>query len=145
MKKVTFYEWLQCQTSRPDPIGDLARDVEQDGHLPSLFKEGGHFHVLMGYLRQRGACEGALEAAKEALLEFRSLDRLACMVESLPNGCSLVHFCTGFENEATAWSVMSWTKEILASGRSARAALMAFDQVEKDEEWWESVLPDVDD
>lgn len=59
-----FYTWLKTQARRDDAIGDLARDARRDSGFP---RRGD----AMGYLMQRGACSGALDAYRAAREEWR--------------------------------------------------------------------------
>lgn len=61
----TFFTWLKKQKKRNDVVGDLSRDFIRDtGKYKSIndFKE---------YLICYGACDGAMEAIRDAILEWR--------------------------------------------------------------------------
>lgn len=68
---MTFYNFLENQIDRDDPVGDLARDAMYDKRFPHIETEG----ALLSHLRIMGACDGALDAASEAWKEYeRSAD-----------------------------------------------------------------------
>lgn len=68
-----FRAWLRTMVCRPDPVGDLARDMETawrvlrwqfPAHPRSL-------EVVQRHMEVHGACREALEAAQEAWEEFQ--------------------------------------------------------------------------
>jgi len=59
---MTFLQWLTRFKSWDTPRGDLADDVAGDKDFPDTDDLG----QMLGYLRSRGACEGALRALKNA-------------------------------------------------------------------------------
>lgn len=63
---MTFWQWLQKQSRRRDPIGDLARDVKSDRewHKPQTFK------AWRAHLIDCNACDGALQALDDAWREY---------------------------------------------------------------------------
>lgn len=63
MKAYTFYGWLQKNTRRNDPIGDLAKDVRRDTDFPrdSTDVEWMHYH-----LSAKMACPEAHAALDDA-------------------------------------------------------------------------------
>ncbi|MBF0379218.1 MAG: HNH endonuclease [Desulfamplus sp.] len=63
----TFYQWLLPQVDRPDRVGDLSRDIVDDGKFP---RESIHYEVIKNYLLSQGACPAAIESLKEAWLEY---------------------------------------------------------------------------
>lgn len=72
----SFRRWLLDQVKRNDPVGDLAKDFARDCRkkwrrklppLPKLITP----ESLRPYLRNRGACEGALAALTKAEREWR--------------------------------------------------------------------------
>ncbi len=63
----TFYRWLLPQISRPDRVGDLAKDAEGDEHFP---RESNQYHEIKSYLDSIGACEAAIESFEEAWSEY---------------------------------------------------------------------------
>jgi uncharacterized protein YozE (UPF0346 family) len=62
-----FRQWLLPQIERPDRIGDIARDVESDPDFP---QEINRYEELENHLCLQGACEAAIDSAKEAWLEY---------------------------------------------------------------------------
>ena len=68
-EKSDFYLWLGKQLQRDDPIGDLARDVYDDGNHP---KAEGDLVNLHGYLRSVNAISEAHCALDEAFELFKS-------------------------------------------------------------------------
>jgi hypothetical protein len=64
-----FTTWLAAQKSRNNPVGDLARDAADDSRFP---RRVASLNRLTAYLASRGACPGALEAARRAWKEFQT-------------------------------------------------------------------------
>ncbi|MEB3191101.1 MAG: YozE family protein, partial [Snowella sp.] len=62
-----FRQWLLPQIERPDRVGDIARDVEDDPGFP---QEINRYEELEDYLLLKGACEAAIDSSKEAWLEY---------------------------------------------------------------------------
>ncbi len=62
-----FYEWLGRQRERHDPVGSFANDAWQDAQFPRALESG---QDLVEYMHGRGAKEDAVEAAKDAWVEF---------------------------------------------------------------------------
>lgn len=56
-----FEKWLLKQKKRNDPIGDLSTDWIADGRKTPF---------TLSYLKSKNACDGAIEAYKEAIKEF---------------------------------------------------------------------------
>ena len=67
-----FTTWLLWQIGRDDPVGDLASDVARDPDWPSGGRGPGRFLV---YLRNRGACDGAIAALRAAWAEWKEANR----------------------------------------------------------------------
>jgi hypothetical protein len=65
----TFRQFLYSQRKRDDPIGDLARDAIQDRYAP--WRTVGQFLL---YLEEVNACQGAIEAARQATREWSASD-----------------------------------------------------------------------
>lgn len=63
-----FYTWLMSQKGRDDPVGDMAEDAARDRSFP---KSVTSLRQLTGYLTNKGACQEAIEAAREAWREFK--------------------------------------------------------------------------
>lgn len=65
----SFLAWIKQQAGRDDVIGDLARDVKSDVNAPKgrVSKYG-----WLGYLRASNACNGAIEAFRDAWKEFEA-------------------------------------------------------------------------
>lgn len=66
---MSFYEWLQRQSTRDTPTGDLARDaarVPQSRDLPDTLS------AWDAFLRGRGACPEALSALRLAWRSYQS-------------------------------------------------------------------------
>ena len=57
-----FVDWLEVARTTDDPAGDFVKDARDDGFFPDPH----HLLDLVSYLHSRGACEGAVEAAKVA-------------------------------------------------------------------------------
>jgi len=68
----SFTRWLLQQADRDDPIGDLASDVTRDPDWPARSKS---LNRLLVYLRNRGACEGAIAALQAAWREWQEVTR----------------------------------------------------------------------
>jgi hypothetical protein len=64
----TYSEWLMTQRKRNTPVGDLARDAEDDRRIQAGFETRGH---LVAYLTSRGACDGAVREARASLARWR--------------------------------------------------------------------------
>lgn len=60
---MTFVEWLLEQNNRDDPVGDLSRDLRRDKGAPTKIDS---VPELVRYLKSKGSCLGALDAAREA-------------------------------------------------------------------------------
>ncbi len=63
-----FTDWLLQQADRDDPVGDLASDVARDPDWPASSRS---LSRLLVYLRNRGACEGAIQALRTAWGEWQ--------------------------------------------------------------------------
>jgi uncharacterized protein YozE (UPF0346 family) len=63
----SFYPWLLRQAERADPIGDLAREAQQD---PAWPKRTDALPRLDRYLRDRGAGGAARRALRRAYGEW---------------------------------------------------------------------------
>jgi YozE SAM-like fold len=63
---MTFNEWFRMQEKRNDPVGDTSRDAAWDSSFP---RQAGLARQVR-YLRDGGACEEAIDALKEAWVEF---------------------------------------------------------------------------
>lgn len=68
---MTFWQWLQKQKKRHDPVGDLARDAfsDREWHKPQTFK------AWRNHLTDVGACDGAQEALNTAWREYEATIR----------------------------------------------------------------------
>ncbi|MBX3357373.1 MAG: hypothetical protein KF745_02995 [Phycisphaeraceae bacterium] len=62
-----FFTWLSEQRDRHDPVGAFAKDAWQDAAFPRGVSSG---QDLITYMESRGAKQNAVEAAKEAWIEF---------------------------------------------------------------------------
>lgn len=62
-----FRQWLLPQIERPDRVGDIARDVENDEDFPH---EVNHYEELEKYLCLRGVSFLVVDSMKEAWLEY---------------------------------------------------------------------------
>jgi hypothetical protein len=67
--KEAFLDYLKKQLERDDPIGDLARDWDQDKNEGKP-KEITKLKELQDYLDARFSCAGADEAAEDAWAEW---------------------------------------------------------------------------
>jgi uncharacterized protein YozE (UPF0346 family) len=65
-----FHRWIETQTGRDDPVGDLAKDIKADRKFPT---SSGSFAMLEDHLVAKGAHPHALGALHTAWLEFESL------------------------------------------------------------------------
>lgn len=71
-----WWHWITQQRERRDPIGDVARDIWSDFEtepadlINRRRPDIEHISVLLRYLKKRGACAEALEAARTAWGEF---------------------------------------------------------------------------
>lgn len=61
-----FDEWLAQQRTRPDRVGDLARDVAGDKQWPA----GAHSEARLNYLVGRDASPDLIEALERAHAEY---------------------------------------------------------------------------
>ena len=59
---MTFNKYLKSQLGRNDPIGDLAEDALGDKQFPPV-----------NSLKSRGACDDAVDAARDAWKEYKKL------------------------------------------------------------------------
>lgn len=67
---MTFFEWLQVQVDRSDPVGDIARDITDDARVNALtFKTPDEWALRV---RSEGGCEGALAALDRARREYEA-------------------------------------------------------------------------
>lgn len=65
---MTFLSWLEQQTERDDPTGDLARDAADDSRTP---KGDAKFFTWRNHLWATGACDEALIVLGYAYREYR--------------------------------------------------------------------------
>lgn len=63
----TFYSWLVEQAGRNDVVGDLAYDAMSDKEVPMASCSRKEWE---SHLRERGACDGALSALRQAWREY---------------------------------------------------------------------------
>lgn len=70
--KSSFYRWLLKQEDRDDPIGDLAKDTQKDEAFPINTNA---LKNIESHLINRLACDEAIQALREAHVEFRSNKR----------------------------------------------------------------------
>ncbi|WP_334028973.1 YozE family protein [Burkholderia orbicola] len=66
MKKSRFFKWLATQQNRNDPIGDLARDANDDVNVFGLDS----LDAWLDYLARVQADYAAVRTAREAWQEF---------------------------------------------------------------------------
>lgn len=57
-----FKDWIAKYEKQGKPIGDLARDIAGDKDFPDT----NDCEILLNYLHTNGACDGALDAFKDA-------------------------------------------------------------------------------
>lgn len=57
-----FTAWLLSHKKQQTALGDLARDWSRDSERPRVRTQG----ALLTHLERRGACRGALDAARKA-------------------------------------------------------------------------------
>lgn len=65
----TFSQWMQQQSSRQDPVGDLSREYFSGAALKNLTVNSAD--ECIQYLKTRGAPENVINAAQRASGEFR--------------------------------------------------------------------------
>ena len=70
--RASFTQWLAQQAGRDDPVGDLASDVGRDPDWPASGRGLSRFLV---YLRNHGACDGAIAALRAAWREWQEVAR----------------------------------------------------------------------
>lgn len=67
---MTFFEWIEAQAGRNDPVGDIARDIVQDAYDNDLF------HLSASEwskrVREMTGQEPALEALDRTLREWEA-------------------------------------------------------------------------
>ena len=66
---MTFNKYLKKQIGRNDTIGDLAEDARRDAQFPPV----NSLKALVRYLESRGACDDAVDAARDAWKEYKKL------------------------------------------------------------------------
>lgn len=71
---MTFYEWLNKQRKRDDPIGDVARDVYCDDCFPKDCDDIDKIHRHIGGIVHH-ACKEAHAAVDEAWFEYKHKGR----------------------------------------------------------------------
>jgi hypothetical protein len=64
---MTFRQWLRQQRQVDTPIGDFARDALR---ARGIARHTASLDDLLGYLYNRGACEGAIDAAIAAWMAW---------------------------------------------------------------------------
>jgi uncharacterized protein YozE (UPF0346 family) len=65
---VAFRQWLEQQVGRDDAVGDLARDLAEDGCLPSDAND--YFPVKRHIEQEHSPCDKALAVLHGALIEW---------------------------------------------------------------------------
>lgn len=74
-----FRAWLKSMRLRPDPIGDLSRDLHREWSAGKK-KFPAHpktVEQVVQYLHLSGACDEAVEAARDAWAEYFGVSRAA--------------------------------------------------------------------
>ncbi len=66
--KESFYTWLLQFKSDATPVGDLARDAEQDEHFPHRSKS---YKYLRKYLESKDILERALKTFDDAFFHYQ--------------------------------------------------------------------------
>ena len=66
---MTFNEYIKNQLGRNDSIGDLAEDARRDAQFPPV----NSLKSLINHLESRGACDDAVDAARDAWKEYKKL------------------------------------------------------------------------
>lgn len=64
----TFNRWLKAQMEREDPVGDLARDANEDSQWPARAHK---FDAFLEHLDEMNACDNAFLALDHAWNEWR--------------------------------------------------------------------------
>lgn len=100
-----FLTWLRQQENRGDPVGDLAGDAKYDPELRHLKTYG----EWMLHLADVGACDGAIDAFKEAWAEWQSSQPQEESVTSL--------ICNRCERKARGSDLYMWDGEGWVCGR----------------------------
>nr|VFK23057.1 MAG: YozE SAM-like fold [Candidatus Kentron sp. LPFa] len=67
--KISFLEWLDEQSDRDDPIGDLSKDVKRDKRSSNVPNDKDSW---IEHLKLAGACLDVIEALEEAWDEYES-------------------------------------------------------------------------
>jgi len=68
---VYFFDWLQGQKQRQDPVGDLARDVARDTRFP---RGEATATDVYDYLEAADACLDCTKAAARAWKEYQAAE-----------------------------------------------------------------------
>ena len=69
----SFRKWMGTQVGRGDPVGDLAADIQSDETAVNIQNTKS---AWLSHIQGRNACTGAIEAMKDAWIEYRwYLDR----------------------------------------------------------------------
>lgn len=63
----TYYQWLRSKKNAGGLVGDLAQDAIGDRRMKAGFKT---IQDLVSYLSHRGACDGAILAARESWIRW---------------------------------------------------------------------------
>ena len=67
---MTFFEWLQAQVDRSDPVGDIARDIIEDARANALtYKTCGEW---VRRVQSEGGSERAMAALDRARREYEA-------------------------------------------------------------------------
>ena len=62
------------------------------------------------------------------------------LVEALPNGCALSHFCTEPEHEPVAWQILDARTKAIVSGATIYECLEAWEKHQESEAFWRKQL-----
>ena len=65
---MTFKKWIAKYEKQVNPIGDLARDIAEDGDFPDT----NDCEKILNYLRENRACSGAIDTFKNAWRRYIS-------------------------------------------------------------------------
>ncbi len=57
-----FHDWIKQFEKSQSAVGDLARDMKEDGDFP----KSASLKEMLDYLDNKGACDGAIDALKDA-------------------------------------------------------------------------------
>ncbi len=117
----TFYHWLLPQTNRPDPVGDIARDVVVDDNFP---RNSVYYEEIKSYFNSLGVRNAVISSLKMSWLEY---------MEKYPERMQPYAWCSecgnriDVENSTLAWNLES--QEMFILDKACFAELLEYDQL----------------